>query len=77
MGVISRPLAAPLRSISTLCDAPMSDQPESSHPAEAVHPLMAIDIQQDEILRELDALNHRIEAALAEFGRFEEERRAA
>ncbi|MCH8923352.1 MAG: hypothetical protein IIA67_09430 [Planctomycetes bacterium] len=55
----------------------MSDQPESSHPAEAVHPLMAIDIQQDEILRELDALNHRIEAALAEFGRFEEERRAA
>jgi hypothetical protein len=55
----------------------MIDPPESSHPTEAVHPLIAIDIQQDEILSELDALNHRIESTLVEFGRVQEERRAA
>lgn len=55
----------------------MTDQPESSRPAEAVHPLIAIDLQQDEILNDLDALNLRIEAALVEFGRLQEDRRAA
>jgi len=55
----------------------MTDPPESSRSAEAVHPLAAIDLQQDEILGELDALNLRIEATLVEFGRIQEEHRAA
>ena len=55
----------------------MTDPPESSRTAEAFHPLVAIDVQQDEILGELDALNLRIEATLVEFGRIQEEHRAA
>lgn len=77
MGVVSRPLAPRYAPSHRFRTAPMIDPPESSHPTEAVHPLIAIDIQQDEILSELDALNHRIESTLVEFGRVQEERRAA
>ena len=55
----------------------MNESPETSQPLKLVHPLVAIDIQQDEILRELDSLNLRIEAVLVEFGRLQEERSAA
>ena len=39
----------------------------SAHPASAMHPVVELEARQDQVLRDLDELERRLELALREF----------